>query len=296
MKTLADIGEDALVRRITAKLKTDASVLLGPGDDCAVVTGPGRGEKLVLKTDTIVEGVHFTPDTPPKLIGRKAIARVLSDFAAMAAIPRHALVTLIAPPSTPVKRVLDLYAGMSQLADEFDVRIVGGETSSGSQLVITVSMSGTVPKKKWITRSGARAGDHIFVTGTLGGSIKGKHLKFQPLVHEAQTIARLIKPTAMMDLSDGLAKDLPRLADQCGLGYEINLDAIPCTSGCSVEQALNEGEDYELLFTVSPRIMIRHIYACPRLHPGLTLMDIGTLVADPKQRSLKSGGWDHFKK
>jgi len=295
MKTLADIGEDALVRRITATLKTDASVLLGPGDDCAVVTGPGKGEKLVLKTDTIVEGVHFTPDTPPKLIGRKAIARVLSDFAAMAAIPRHALVTLIAPPSTPVKRVLDLYAGMSQLADEFDVRIVGGETSSGSQLVITVSMSGTVPTKKWITRSGARAGDHIFVTGSLGGSINGKHLKFQPLVREAQTIARLIKPTAMMDLSDGLAKDLTRLVDQCGLGYELQPEFIPCTPGCTLEQALNDGEDYELLFTVSPRIMIRHIYACPRIHPGLTLRDIGTLVADPKQRSLKGGGWDHFK-
>lgn len=79
------------------------------------------------------------------------------------------------------------------------------------------------------------------------------------------------------------------------LGYEINLDAIPYTSGCTVEQALNDGEDYELLFfTVSPRIMIRHIYACPRLHPGLKLRDIGTLVADPKQRSLKVGGWDRF--
>jgi|JI6StandDraft_1071083.scaffolds.fasta_scaffold11681_3 thiamine-monophosphate kinase len=296
MKTLADIGEDALVRRITAKLKTDASVLLGPGDDCAVVNGPGRGEKLVLKTDTIVEGVHFTPDTPPKLIGRKAMARVLSDFAAMAAIPRHALVTLIAPPSTPVKRVLDLYAGMSQLADEFDVRIVGGETSSGSQLVITVSMSGTVPKKKCVTRSGARAGDHIFVTGTLGGSIKGKHLKFQPLVREAQTIARLIKPTAMMDLSDGLAKDLPRLADQCGLGYELELDSLPCTPGCNEEQALNDGEDYELLLTISPRTLSRDVFSCGLLHPGLKLRNIGTLLADPKQRSLKVGGWDHFKK
>lgn len=114
MKTLADIGEDSLVRRITALLHADESVLLGPGDDCAVVRGPALGEDLVLKTDTIVEGVHFTSDTPARLVGRKAVARVISDFAAMAAIPRHALVTLIAPASTPVKRVLDLYQGLEK--------------------------------------------------------------------------------------------------------------------------------------------------------------------------------------
>jgi thiamine-monophosphate kinase len=112
MKTLADIGEDELIHRLVAGLKLDRSVIVGPGDDCAVVKAPAKaGERLLLKTDTVVEGVHFTTETPPKLIGRKAMARVISDFAAMAGTPCHALVTLIAPPQTPVKRVLAVYAG-----------------------------------------------------------------------------------------------------------------------------------------------------------------------------------------
>lgn len=296
MKTLADLGEDALVRLITAGLKTDRDVLLGPGDDCAVVRAPARNEELVLKTDTIVEGVHFTPDTPPRLIGRKAMARVLSDFAAMAATPRHALVTLIAPSSTPVKRVLGLYRGMSQIADEFDVRIVGGETSSGNQLVLTVSMSGTVPNKKWITRGQARAGDLLYVTGRLGGSIRGKHLKFRPLVKEALCLTKHLRVTAMMDLSDGLAKDLPRLAARSGLGYEILLDQIPANRGCTIEQALNDGEDYELLFAVPPRTSADQMRCCTEAYPNLEFFCIGRLVADVKQRQLVTGGWDHFKK
>lgn len=296
MKTLADVGEDALVRLITAGLKTDRDVLLGPGDDCAVVRAPARHEELVLKTDTIVEGIHFTPDTAPRLIGRKAMARVLSDFAAMAATPRHALVTLIAPASTPVKCVLGLYQGMNKIADEFAVRIVGGETSRGNQLVLTVSMSGTVPNKKWITRGQARAGDLLYVTGRLGGSIRGKHLKFRPLVKEALCMTKHMRVTAMMDLSDGLAKDLPRLAARSGLGYEIALDRVPVSRGCTLEQALNDGEDYELLFAVPSRTSAEQMKLCTQAYPNLEFFCIGRLVADLKQRQLVSGGWDHFKK
>jgi thiamine-monophosphate kinase len=295
-QTLADLGEDALVRLITSRLKTDPDVILGPGDDCAVVRGPTKSEEIVLKTDTIVEGVHFTPETPSHLIGRKAVARVLSDFAAMAATPRHALVTLIAPKSTPVKRVLGLYRGMSRIADEFGVRIVGGETSSGSQLVLTISMSGTVPRKKWIARGKARAGDLLYVTGRLGGSIRGKHLKFRPLVKEALCMTRHLQVTAMMDLSDGVAKDLPRLAARSGLGYEIMLDHIPVNRGCTIEQALNDGEDYELLFAVSPRTTGAQLQACRKACPHLEFHRIGRLVADVKKKQSLSGGWDHFKK
>jgi len=295
-KTLADVGEDALVRLITAGLKTDRDVILGPGDDCAVVRAPGRNEELVLKTDTIVEGIHFTSDTSPRLIGRKAMARVLSDFAAMAATPRHALVTLIAPSATPVKLVLGLYQGMSQIADEFEVRIVGGETSRGNQLVLTVSMTGTVPNKKWITRGGARAGDLLYVTGRLGGSIRGKHLKFRPLVKEALCMTQHMRVTAMMDLSDGLAKDLPRLAARSGLGYEITLDQIPTNRGCTLEQALNDGEDYELLFAVPPRTSAEQMRQCTQAYPNLEFFCIGRMVADVGHRQLVSGGWDHFQK
>jgi thiamine-monophosphate kinase len=294
-KTLADRGEDNLVRLITAKLSTDASVILGPGDDCAVVTVPKQGEQLLLKTDTIVEGVHFTPDTPARLVGRKAMARVLSDFAAMAATPKHALVTLIAPPETPVKRVLGLYEGMSKLADEHEVRIVGGETSRGSQLSLTVSMTGTALKKKWISRSGAKAEDFIAVTGTLGGSIRGKHLKFQPRLAEAQWLVKHARVTAMMDLSDGLAKDLPRLADQSGVGFEIYLPRIPITRGCTLEQALNDGEDYELLVIFHPDTMLSVFSIWRMTFPETSLTLIGEVLADPTMRNLGQGGWDHFK-
>jgi thiamine-monophosphate kinase len=294
-KTLADLGEDNLVRLITAKLSTDASVILGPGDDCAVVTVPKQGEQLLLKTDTIVEGVHFTPDTPARLVGRKAMARVLSDFAAMAATPKHALVTLIAPPETPVKRVLGLYEGMSKLADEHEVRIVGGETSRGSQLSLIVSMIGTAPKKKWISRSGAKAEDFIAVTGTLGGSIRGKHLKFQPRLAEAHWLVKHARVTAMMDLSDGLAKDLPRLADQSGVGFEIEPARIPITRGCTLEQALNDGEDYELLLTLHADTKLSVLDAFSSAFPQTGLRLIGQVLADPMMRNLGQGGWDHFK-
>jgi thiamine-monophosphate kinase len=294
-QTLADLGEDKLVRLITAKLSTDVSVIVGPGDDCAVVAAPKPGEQLLLKTDTIVEGVHFTADTPARLVGRKAMARVLSDFAAMAATPKHALVTFIAPPETPVKRVLGMYEGMTKLADEHEVRIVGGETSRGSQLSLTMSMTGTALKKKWISRSGAKAEDFIAVTGTLGGSIRGKHLKFQPRLAEARWLVKHARVTAMMDLSDGLAKDLPRLADQSGVGFEIDPSAIPISRGCTLEQALTDGEDYELLLTLHADTKLSVLDAFSSAFPQTGLCLIGQVLADPTMRNLGQGGWDHFK-
>jgi thiamine-monophosphate kinase len=297
MKTLADIGEDALVRRITARLQSDESVLLGPGDDCAVVRGPARGEDLVLKTDTIVEGVHFTSDTPARLVGRKAVARVLSDFAAMAATPRHALVTLIAPASTEVKRVLGLYQGMEKTARDHGVRIVGGETSRGARLILTISLSGTLPRQRRLTRAGASAGDFIAVTGRLGGSIRGRHLKFHPRLQEAHWLAQNARITAMMDISDGLAKDLPRLADASGLGFELQPAALPRSPGCSLAQALNDGEDYELLLTLPVRGAEKTVSTFNRTFPKVRMTLIGRMLADADQRNLNlHGGWDHFLK
>lgn len=295
MQTLADIGEDALIRRLVAGLKLDASVIAGPGDDCAVVMPPKQGERLLLKTDTVVEGVHFSVDTAPRLIGRKAMARVISDFAAMAATPRHAMITLIAPPQTPVKRVTGVYAGLRAMAEEFGVNIVGGETSRGDQLILTVSMTGTVPSKKWVARNCGRAGDFLFVTGELGGSIKSKHLRFQPRVQEAQWIAANMPVTAMMDLSDGLAKDLPRLAASCGLGFQIEPRAIPRTRGCTVEQAVGDGEDYELLFAVSPKMRMDLLDHWQQAFPKLKLTLIGKLVEERLTQSIASGGWEHFR-
>ena len=297
MKTLADIGEDELIHRLVARLKLDRSVIVGPGDDCAVVKAPAKaGERLLLKTDTVVEGVHFTAETPPKLIGRKAMARVISDFAAMAGTPCHALVTLIAPPQTPVKRVLAVYAGLREMAEAHGVNIVGGETSRGEQLILTVSLTGTVGEKSWIARSTAKAGDLLLVTGRLGGSIKGKHLRFEPRVAEARWLTEHLPVRAMMDLSDGLAKDLPRLADASGLGFELWAPEIPITPGCTLEQALGDGEDYELLLAVSPKMKasIMHQWHC--FSPQVPLTVIGQLLPlDGKSTNKLKGGWEHFR-
>jgi thiamine-monophosphate kinase len=297
MKTLADIGEDELIHRLVAGLKLDRSVIVGPGDDCAVVKAPAKaGERLLLKTDTVVEGVHFTAETPPKLIGRKAMARVISDFAAMAGTPCHALVTLIAPPQTPVKRVLAVYAGLREMAEAHGVNIVGGETSRGEQLILTVSLTGTVGEKSWIARSTAKAGDLLLVTGRLGGSIKGKHLRFEPRVAEARWLTENLPVRAMMDLSDGLAKDLPRLADASGLGFELWAPEIPITPGCTLEQALGDGEDYELLLAVSPKMKASMMHQWHCFSPKVPLTVIGQLLPlDGKSTNKLKGGWEHFR-
>lgn len=297
MKTLADIGEDELIRRLVAGLTFDPSVIVGPGDDCAVVKAPAaKGERLLLKTDTVVEGVHFTAETSPKLIGRKAMARVISDFAAMAGTPRHALVTLIAPPQTSVKRVLAVYAGLREMAGEHGVNIVGGETSRGDQLILTVSLTGTVGEKTWLSRSAAKAGDLLLVTGRLGGSIRGKHLRFQPRVAEAHWLRENLPVRAMMDLSDGLAKDLPRLADASGLGFELWAPEIPITPGCTLDQALGDGEDYELLLAVSPRLKASQMHLWHEAFPKVPLNVIGQMLPlDGKATTKLRGGWEHFR-
>ncbi len=295
MKTLADIGEDELIRRLVRGRRGGAGVVEGPGDDCAVVHAPRPGRHLLLKTDTVVEGVHFTADTPAALVGRKALARVLSDFAAMAATPRHALVTLIAPPTTPVRRVLDLYRGLHALARQYGVAVVGGETARGGQLIVTVSLSGDAAATGWVRRHGARAGDRLFVTGRLGGSLGGRHLRFQPRLAEAQWLARRLPVHAMMDLSDGLAKDLPRLAGGAGLGFEVEPEALPCATGCSPAQAWGDGEDYELLLAVAPEVRPAALAAWRKAFPRLPLTCIGRLTDTPRRSTAPAGGWDHFR-
>lgn len=292
METLADIGEDALIRRLVRGLKLDASVIAGPGDDCAVVKG--SRDALLLKTDTVVENVHFTAETPPRLIGRKAMARVISDFAAMAATPRHALITLIAPPHTAVKRVLEVYAGLRSIAEAFGVNIVGGETSRGDQLIITVSMTGTVPNKKWVSRNHARAGDGIYVTGRLGGSIRGKHLRFHPRMAEAHWIAKNLPVRAMMDISDGLAQDLPRMAGASGLGFTLDMASLPRSPGCTAAQAWGDGEDYELLLALAADTSQKQLQAWNTAFPKLKLTRIGTWVEKQQAAIVPGGGWQHF--
>ncbi|MGJ8697836.1 MAG: thiamine-phosphate kinase [Verrucomicrobiaceae bacterium] len=293
MKTVGEMGEDPLIERLCAGLESAPEVLIGPGDDCAVVD---TGKVLtLLKTDAVVEGVHFLREAPARQVGWKAVGRVLSDFAAMGGRPAELLVTLAVAKGTPVRWVTDLYAGMRQCLGLHGGVIVGGETTSlpaGAPVMISIAGRGLVGREQLVTRAGGKPGDVIFVTGRLGGSIKGKHLTFTPRVAEAGWLTGNFRLRAMMDLSDGLAKDLPRLAKASGCGYEVDVDGVPRTRGVSLEQALGDGEDYELLFTVSARTAKRLEEGWGKEFPELELSRIGRLTDGEGDCLL--GGWDHF--
>ncbi len=298
MQTLSSIGEDELIRRLVAGLPQARDVASGPGDDCAVLDAPKAGRQLLFKTDAVVENIHFRPDTPPRLVGRKAMARVVSDIAAMGGEPRHALITLVLRRATELRYVEELYAGLREVADEFSISIVGGETSRGDTTVISIALLGTVATRQWPGRRGAKAGDVLFVTGRLGGSISGRHLTFMPRVKEAQWLTKHFTIRAMMDLSDGLAKDLPRLAAASGVEFIIDEAELPCAKGCTPAQAWGDGEDYELLLAISPRSEEKLMAAWKKAFPKLELTRIGQLIAKGEglAPSLTGQGWDHFQK
>lgn len=289
MRRLRDMGEDPLIARLLKGFPTDG-LMVGPGDDCAVVD-PGRGRLRLLKTDAIVAGVHFLPEARPTKVGWKAVARVLSDFAAMGGRPEHLLVTLALPPETPVKWVEGLYRGIGSCLRRHGGTLAGGETTAvpeGSAAVISVAGEGSVARRDLVTRSGGKAGDVLAVTGRLGGSIRGKHLGFTPRLAEGGWLGSM-GARAMMDLSDGLAKDLPRLAKASGCGFEIDSGKLPRTRGCTTVEALGDGEDYELLVAVPRRKWARIRSEWPEEFAMLT--EIGRLTESGGELA---GGWEHF--
>jgi thiamine-monophosphate kinase len=264
----------------------------GPGDDCAVVDEGGEMLRL-LKTDALVEGVHFLRNADPKAVGWKAVARVISDFAAMGGTGEHFLVTLALPGTMEITWIEDFYRGMGDCLALYGGRLAGGETCrvpEGSAAVISIAATGSVARGNAVMRSGGKPGDAIWVTGRLGGSLVGKHLSFFPRVEEGRWIAANLRPTAMMDLSDGLAMDLPRLAKSSGCGFRLMREAIPISEGCLLDQALCDGEDFELLFTAPPDV---DVIGWREMFPGLELTRIGELVPEGQGDSL-AGGWDHF--
>lgn len=288
MRRLRDIGEDALIGRVLRGFPT-TGLEVGPGDDCAVVD-PGRGRLRLLKADAIVEGVHFLPEAAPAKVGWKAVARVLSDFAAMGGRPEFVMVTLAVESDRPLPWVEGLYRGIRRCLECHGGVLAGGETTSvPSGAVISVAGEGSVERRALALRSGGTPGDVLAVTGRLGGSIRGKHLGFAPRLDEGQRLGPVV--SAMMDLSDGLAKDLPRLAKASGCGFEIVPDAIPRTRGCPVESAIGDGEDYELLVAVPPRKWRRLVLDWPEDFAPLTA--IGRLTTRGQGGEL-SGGWEHF--
>jgi thiamine-monophosphate kinase len=292
MKKLEGIGEDELIARLVDLVPT-AEAEEGPGDDCAVVDEGGDSLGL-LKTDALVEGVHFVRETDAKRVGWKALARVVSDFAAMGGYPERFLVTLALPGSMELEWVEDFYRGMGRCLRESAAVLVGGETCrvpEGSAAVISIAATGRVERGSLVKRSGGKVGDGIWVSGELGGSLAGKHLDFTPRIEQARWLVEHFKPSAMMDLSDGVARDLPRLAMASGCGFLLDRESIPVTEGCGLKQALEDGEDFELLFTLSDHPGM--VDAWRQVFPGLSLTRIGRLVEVGEGENL-SGGWDHF--
>ena len=295
---LSDLGENRVVAELTRALALGADVRVGAGDDCAVIGRPRDARWQLLKTDAVIEGVHFLPDADPRRIGWKALCRAISDIAAMGGTPQHALITIAAPPSTDFARVRGIYAGLRRAARRFGVSIVGGETSrSPGPLFLNVALTGTVERTRCILRSGGRAGDALYVTGRLGGSLAGRHLDFTPRLAEARWLTANFKLHAMLDLSDGLAADLPRLAAASRCGFTLDESLLPKTKGCTVAQALTDGEDYELLFALPPRAAAALEPAWKRHFPRLALTRIGTLSVTQHSTLITQPprGHDHFR-
>jgi len=293
--SLATLGETGLLRVLTGRWKADPQrVLTGVGDDCAVLRGEGRNHFLLFKTDAVVEGVHFRRQTPPSLIGRKALARALSDLAAMGAGPVAAVITLGVPVGESVSRLRAIYRGMEVLAKKYRVNLVGGETTRAAQLFLNVALLGECRGYHPVLRSTARVGDLIYATGRLGATQARHHLVFEPRLAEGEWLARNQFASAMMDLSDGLGADLPRLAEASKLSFHLDEKAVPRARGATLKAALADGEDYELLFTVTPS----HAKTLKKKWPfALSLHCIGEMRLRgtvPTGRKL-THGFDHFK-
>lgn len=301
------------ILRWTRDLPIGPEVVVGPGDDCAVLDAGIPDHWLLFKTDAVVEGIHFTPDTEPARVGHKAIARCLSDIAAMGGKPSSALVTVAVPPAN-AQRIDALYAGLTATARRHGVSVVGGETTATpGPLLISVALLGQVEKDRCVRRRGAQPGDALFVTGDLGGSLAGRHLDFEPRLEPARWLTDRFRLTAMIDLSDGLATDLRHLTEAGAVGAEILAHAIPISraarqqarSGAGrppLTAALADGEDFELCFTLAGRDAVPLLDAWKQQFPHLRLSCIGRIVASPGitlidrsgRRPLTSHGYDHF--
>jgi thiamine-monophosphate kinase len=251
-------GEFDFIRWIMSQTRGSARVLVPPGDDLAVLKWDAN-DLLIVGVDQVLDGVHFDSKIhSPRDIGRKVMNRNLSDCAAMACLPFAAVATAALPRGISFDHVKEIYRGMSEAGAAFDCPIVGGDTASwDGKLVLTLTILGRSASITPVTRAGAKPGDTIYVTGALGGSIIGRHLTFTPQVALARELAKL-GVSAMIDISDGLSRDLRHICEQSGVGAIIDAAKIPIhedvarlpsSSRTPLEHALHDGEDYELLFT-----------------------------------------------
>ncbi len=293
------LGELALIDWIRKTCVCSTQVKKGIGDDTAVLPLNDR-QDLLLTTDLSVEMTHFTKQTPPELVGRKALARNLSDIAAMGGTPTYAVVSLGVAQNTPTIYVKKIYQGLNRLAKEYNVSIVGGDTVRSPQTVINIALMGTVAKNKALLRNGAKIGDQIFVTGPLGDSLDSKrHLTFTPRVREAQYLVKHFHPTAMIDISDGLAQDLGHILEQSKVGAVLVEDKIPLNRGADLKAGLYDGEDFELLFTLAPACAQKLLKSKKKnyYHIGQIVKGKNKLYLQNKDGQMcliDQGGFTHF--
>jgi thiamine-monophosphate kinase len=326
-RKLKDIGEFGLIDRIAARTGGGTGVVIGIGDDAAAFQTPS-GRLSLITTDMLVEGVHFDLSfCDPVSLGRKALAVNLSDLAAMGGEPRHFLLSLAVPSATTLDFLDDCMLGMLQRAEEFGVALIGGDTcSSPDRLVISITLLGDQYPEMIVRRRGARPGDRVCVTGTVGDSAVGlellkkgkrgepivrRHLDPTPRVREGKALADARLPSAMIDLSDGLLADLGHILAQSAVGARIHLDDLPLSqsfrdhmtvsSAESRSLSLAGGEDYELLFTAPPEKMPAVFRMMEQM--GTPVTEIGAVTAERRLSVIGSDGeeipfgrmgYDHF--
>lgn len=270
---------------------TSADLLVGPGDDAAVLAW--RNDRAcVVTTDMLMDGVDFRLGVDaPERIGRKSLAVNLSDLAAMAAEPVGAVVSLALPRTGGLELAKRLYAGLLPLAAQFKCPIIGGDTNSwDGPLVVSVTAFGRTTDGRLLRRNGAKAGDAIVATGDFGGSFLGKQFDFTPRVNEALLLAERYEVRAAMDVSDGLSLDLSRMCAESGCGAVLDLDKIPIaddadrltaqdpSAGTAVDRALSDGEDFELLMAM-PLEHARRAVADLGFSMPLTIL--GEFISEP---------------
>ncbi|MFN0168515.1 MAG: thiamine-phosphate kinase [Bryobacteraceae bacterium] len=300
------LSESAILDRVAraVHIPRGSIVRTGIGDDCAIIRPRGTTEDLLFTTDLLLENVHFRRDTHSAVdVGHKALARGLSDIAAMGGVPRFCLLSLAVAGWTTPRWIDGFYKGLLRLAARHQMPLAGGDLARAELVACDIVVCGAVPRGKALLRSGARPGDLVYVSGHLGGAALGLwhgsgsgwkcHLRPEPRVELGQMLRKSLHATAAMDLSDGLSLDLWRLCERSGVGAEI--DDVPVFTGASLELALHGGEDYELLFTVRPRQVV------PAAFEGIPLTRIGRVVVHRgrervrfRGEPLAPAGYDHF--
>ncbi|SMF21079.1 thiamine-phosphate kinase [Pseudobacteriovorax antillogorgiicola] len=269
-----------LIESIRSQVKPHPNVMLGIGDDCAVLQSHPQAQ--LVTTDTLMDGRHFIcGDTPPALIGRKSLAVSISDIAAMGGVPEAAFVSLVIPQRKESQPLVEgLMSGIVTLADKFHIAIAGGDSNSWSgPLVVSITLTGRPHHRGPVRRSGAKPGDSIFVTGPLGGSIDDHHLNFEPRTFLAKELLDLTPITSMIDLSDGLATDLRHICSESAVSAQLNPEAIPFRSNIThldtrLEKALTDGEDFELCFSLNPK----GVETLKRAKLSQPIYHVGTIV------------------